>query len=289
MDRRELLEPLKKSEVGVVIVTHNSEASINPTLAALNQQTYPPFQVVLVDSGSSTTHYLKEHSHQGSLEICLMPNIGFSSANNMGISSLDAVIDYVLILNPDVILPDNFIEKALEWMAVDGRTNVGAITGPLWGWDLDKEKPTGLLDSTGIFTTWYGKWYDRGKGLSAKYNPFKKMETLPAICGALMFCRREALISVKLKGSQVFDEEFFCYKEDIDLSLRLRKKGWTLYYVPELIAYHARGWQQDRQKIPKDLREMSALNELKLHLKGYNPIKIFYSTLKWVGVSLFNL
>lgn len=286
MDRSELSDPVS---VGVILVSHNSEKSLSQTLAALNQQTQSADQIILVDSGSSDTHYLKLHDREGILELCFMPNIGFSAANNLGYASLDKEISYVLFLNPDVILPKNFLASAVAWMQTPGRESVGAISGPLYGWDLDHEKPTGFIDSTGIFSTWYGRWYDRAKGYPARHNPFDKLELVPALCGALMFCRKSALESVKIPPSQVFDETFFCYKEDIDLSLRLRKKGWTLCYLPNLIAYHARGWNTRRSRIPHASRVMSAENELKLHRKGYNLFKIVYSTLKVWGVKWFDL
>ena len=289
MDRGQLQEPREKPEVGVVIVTHNSGNSISQTLSALNQQTYTPSQVVLVDSGSFSTHYLKEHDHQGTLEMCFMPNIGFSAANNLGYSSLFPSTEFVLFLNPDVILPPDLLEKIVQWMSEPGRENVGACSPLLLGWDLEKEKSTGLIDSAGIATTWYGHWYDRGRGVSAKYHPFKKVDFPDALCGAFMFCRKSALESIKIPKSQIFDERFFCYKEDIDLSLRLKKKGWQLCYLPDLIAFHARGWHPHRKKVPKELRLMSAANEFTLHSKTGNPVKMTYSFLKWVGVRFFDL
>lgn len=289
MVRGQLQEPLSPSEVGVVIVTHNSENSIDSTLASISTQSYPPKQVVLVDSGSDSSQYLKKYDHQGALEMCFMPNIGFSSANNLGYLSLDASLEYVLFLNPDVIMPSDLIEKLIAWMSTPGREKIGACTPILLGWDLDKEKPTGLVDSTGIYTNWYGRWFDRGRGASAKHHPFKEMSFPDALCGAFMFCRRSALESVKLSSNQIFDERFFCYKEDIELSLRLKKKGWTLAYLPEFTAYHARGWNRDRSQVPHALKLMSANNELKIHLKTRNPIKIFYSYLKRFAVKYFNV
>ena len=290
MDSLELRQPIGVGpSVGVVIVTHNSEASLDQTLASLNAQSYPAQQIVLVDSGSTDTAYVKKHNREGIIELCFMPNIGFSQGNNLGYSSLDEDIECVLFLNPDVILPPDFLEKAVSWMGAEGREKVGAITGPLYGWDIEKQKVTGLIDSYGIYSTWYGHWYDKYRGASAKLRPFKTLQRPQAICGALLFARRQALESVKLGQYQVFDETFFCYKEDIDLSIRLRAKGWELVVVPALEAFHARGWNPNRRLMPRHLRLMSAANELKLHSKGYNPIKITYSFIKYLGVLLLDL
>lgn len=291
MVRDELSEPLKNlaKKVGVIIVTHNSQKTIDETLHSLTLQTLAPAEIYLIDSGSSETKYLKAHDHEGVLEMSMMPNIGFSAANNMGYNSLTPDIDYVLFLNPDVILPPSFVEEAYLFMEQEAHQKVGAMTGILLGWDSEKERPSGLIDSAGIFPKWYGNWEDRGRGQSSKRHTYQKTEAVPALCGALMFCRKKALESVKMGQGQIFDEAFFCYKEDIDLSWRLREKGWSLFYVPEMIAYHVRGWNPHRQRVARNLRLMSAENELRLHLKQKNLIKITYSTLKYMGVKFLNI
>lgn len=270
--------------VAVIIVTHNSENTFDQAITSLLAQTLPPFQILVIDSGSENTQYIKKYGHDGPIEMAFLSNVGFSVANNVGFQSLEQEIQYVLFMNPDVILETAFLEKAVQWMDVKGREKVGALTGLLLGYDFKEEKPTGYIDSTGIFSTWYGRWYDRGQGKRAKTSPYTQMEAVPAICGALFFGRKAALHEV-----HVFDETFFCYKEDIDLSCRLRKRGWQLVYLPTLIAYHARGWRKDRGRVPYELRLMSARNELKLHMRLKNPIKILYSLMKWIGVRVFNI
>lgn len=281
MDRNQLPKTMK---VGVVIVTHQSESTIDPVIDALQKQTVPATEIFIIDSGSSNTAYVKKYNRKGVIELCLMPNIGFSAANNLGFASLGKEIDCVLFLNPDLILPVDFLEKAIFWLS--NHPKVGALTPKLLGFDFKTNEPTGLIDSAGITGAWYGRWYDRGQG--KKSHEYDREDQVDALCGACMFCRKEALLSVEISPGQVFDENFFCYKEDIDLSLRLAKEGWELMFVPSLIAYHGRGWK-GRKNTSHLLRLMSAENELKLHLKQKNPIKIFYSWLKVWGVKVFDL
>jgi GT2 family glycosyltransferase len=107
------------------------------------------------------------------------------------------------------------------------------------------------------------------------------VEDLPAACGALMFCRTQALEEVALAKNQVFDQRFFMYKEDIDLSLRLRGRGWRVARRPDLLCHHGRGWQ-GRPKMSYRSRYLSARNELLLcwrnGLKGlpYSLLKFAY-------------
>lgn len=279
MDRAKLPKTL-----GVIVVTHNSEATIDQTLASFAEQTFRPYEAFLIDSGSADLQYIKKYNRKMGLEICFMPNIGFSAANNLGAGSLDKEVEYVLFLNPDVVMPPTLFQDLVAWM--NAHPDVGAVTPKLLGYDFKKVTPTGKLDSAGIASTWYGKWFDRGQREPAEL--YSKQEEVEAICGAFFFARRKALNSVLIHNYEIFDESFFSYKEDIDLSLRLKNAGWKLVYLPQFIAYHGRGWKT-RALVPYPIRVMSAENELKLHIKSKNPIRIAYSFLKLMGVKLFNL
>src|SRR5262249_49063606 len=160
------------------------------------------------------------------------------------------------------------------FMGNQNNKDCGALTGTILGYDIAKDKPTGKYDSTGVFRKWYGHWYDRGQGKDCHPQKYAKKEYIPAICGALFFCRKEALDSVLIRDKEIFDNTFFMYKEDIDLSLRLRNEGWKLAFVPHLVAYHCRGWYKERKRVPRILRMCSARNELFIHKRSREPIPL---------------
>ena len=81
-------------------------------------------------------------------------------------------------------------------------SHVGALTGKVLGYDIDAGKPTGRYDSTGIFHKWYGKWYDRGQGEYVEQELYNNEESVPAICGAVFFCRKSALDTILLRGKE---------------------------------------------------------------------------------------
>jgi GT2 family glycosyltransferase len=118
---------------------------------------------------------------------------------------------------------------------------------------------------------------------------YQERQQIPAICGAVFFTRKCALEEVMIKGNEVFDSSFYMYKEDIDLSLRLKKKGWGLYFVPDLVCYHCRGWSRDRKDMPRRFRLCSAKNEMTIQWKRRNPIALFYSLGKYCLVRWFDL
>lgn len=252
--------------VYAIIVTHDSAAVLPACLTALAQQTMPVAGIVIVDSGSTDRGYLDPLRNQERLVLIEAENVGFGRANNIGMAAIPADARIVLFLNPDTFLLPDSVARINQ--ILDSRELAGVVTGKLLAYDPVRARPTGLLDSTGIFRRWYGRWVDRGQG-EADTGQYGTASLVPAVCGALMCCRIEALRS--LGGNEVFDADFFLYKEDIELSLRMKKRGWQLVYDPSLVAYHCRGWRQDRRQIPYALRIMAAKNEILLYTKHPSP------------------
>lgn len=274
----------------IIIVTFNSQKHLFKAMQCINQQTYPVEKVVIVDTGSDDDSYLAPYQQQPNVNIIFAEkNSGFCKGNNMGMSKLPDHCDYVFFLNPDAFITPSFVEDSIAFLESTNNHDYGAITGTVLGYNIDKDLPTGTYDTTGIFRKWYGCWYDRGQGKIYKQHFFSAYEDLEAICGAVFFCRKKALDSVMLSEHEVFDHSFYMYKEDIDLSLRLRRQGWKLAFLPHLKAYHCRGWQKERSKMAKKVRLCSARNELRIHLKGINPIPIAYSLCKYAAVKWLNM
>ncbi len=265
--------------VHIIIVTHNSEDVLPICLSHIDQQTYPVSSIIIVDSGSESTAYLDTLQPSKIIRIIKTENRGFSSGNNLGFREIDSRSGVVIFLNPDAFLSTDYIRNAISLL--DTNSLAAIVSGKLLGYDAQKNRATGKIDSTGIFRKWYGRWYDRGIG-EEDCHRYDCSDTPLAVCGALMFCRMEAL--QKYDG-QVFDEEFFLYKEDIELSLRLRRDGWQLLYDPDLIAYHCRGWKPKRKNIPFETRLIAAKNEVLLYQKHPSPY-ILWAILKLLLVKI---
>lgn len=265
--------------VHVIIVTHNSSRVISLCLQALADQTHAVHSITIVDSGSDDTHYLDNIRQKGTLVI-QTENVGFAGANNVGFQSLKpATDDVVVFLNPDAFLHKSAVAEMLN--ILKKHSNAGCVTGKLLGYDLKAHKRNGLLDSTGIFRKWYGRWYDRGQG-QVDRGLYDKEEKVPAICGALMCCRMQALEVFK---GVIFDTSFFLYKEDIELSLRFRRNGWALLYSPKVIVDHCRGWSEKRRSVSYSRRLSSAENEVKLYCR-HPSIYMLWALAKYFAVRL---
>jgi N-acetylglucosaminyl-diphospho-decaprenol L-rhamnosyltransferase len=272
----------------VILVTYNSQPFLPKVMSCLEKQTVKPKTIIIVDTGSKDKSYLPPES-KGIKVVFAEQEAGFCKGNNIGYYYVENDCDYVFLLNPDAFPAVDYIEKAIYFMERRENAHCGALTGITLGYDIEKDQPTGKYDTTGIFPTWYGKWTDRLQGFSIDKSAFKQKEEIPAICGAVFFCRKKALNQTLIRGNEILDSTFYMYKEDIDLSLRLRKKNWQLVFLPSLIAHHCRGWNTDRTKMPKKMRLISARNEFTINKGRFSISGMIYSAIKFTAVKLFDL
>jgi GT2 family glycosyltransferase len=269
--------------VSAIIVTHNSAQVLTHCLEALDRQTVTVQEIIIVDCGSIDGSYLLSFiKRQEGMKVIETSNIGFSRANNLGMEQVIPQTDFVLFLNPDTFLSSDFVATALTICQENPRS--GMVSGKISGYNINQDAPTGRLDSTGIFRKWYGRWFDRGQG-EQDLGQYDTPAFVPALCGALLFCRMSALLSLP---GRAFDPDFFLYKEDIELSLRMRKAGWQLLYHPRLMAYHCRGWSKQRERMSLELRRMAAVNEVLLY-KKHPSAYMLWAWLKYLLVSYLHL
>lgn len=237
--------------IAVQIVTYNSTDDIKLCLKSVFSQTYPIEQVVVVDNNSQDNiqdvmaFYPHVHFVQNSV------NNGFVGGHNQALTYTDT--DYVLVLNPDVVLDKEYIERIIEYMVL--HKNIGAATGKLYR-DIDKQ----IIDSTGIDIKKNRRAIDRGSG-EVDQGQYDAAINVFGVSGAAAIYKRE-MIDMILEEGQFFDESFFAYKEDVDVSWRARLAGWDICFVPTAIAKHERGWKDNksRQHISLKTRKHSFIN-----------------------------
>ena len=246
----------------IVIVTHNSERYIQWCLDGLDASE-SRLIIRIVDSGS--TSMLPDLSSKHTLEAHHCDNIGFVAANNLAIEPIGDV-PWILFLNPDARVEGSTLDSVLTAAESSKSSGTGVFTVPLVRYDIDSHCSLNVYDTVGIDNTWYGRWRDRLSGkrvlktLGWRLKDFEKPE---AICGAFMLVRSDALLSAPdSSGRPGFERKYFMYKEDIELSLRLRKHGWHAELLSQFFAYHCRGWNKSRSAVPEWARAQSAVNDL---------------------------
>ena len=274
--------------VGVVTVTHNAERFMDEYLEALQSQSHWPDKIVLVDSGSRNLELLRERAAQSELNIEIVDlgdNAGICVGNNVGWRVVKD-LSYSLFLNQDAFLAPDFIKCAITYMESEPR--VGMVTPSLLRYDIQGHRPLDTIDTTAVVRNWCGNFVERDCGLPAKQlEKYKAPNDIPWLCTAVAFGRREALEAVVETGDRIFDESFFMYKDDTDLSWRVRRAGWRIVHHPGLFGYHCRGWKE-RSAFSRKLRLLSARNEVRTCFKNRSPF-VLLSLAKYAAVGLFNL
>ncbi|MDD4995900.1 MAG: glycosyltransferase family 2 protein [Patescibacteria group bacterium] len=266
----------------IQIVTWNSEKFLKDCLDSIFYQTFKNFSLLIIDNGSTdrTLDIVKNYSQEKIKEkfgrnnklfvFYNNKNIGYSRAHNQGFHLQKS--EFVLILNPDVILEPDFLNQIIKVASKEKRT--GSFGGKLLkiksgDCECEEKIKTDILDSTGMRLFKNYHFIERGQG-EKDQGQYDKQTNVFGITGACVLYRRVALEDVKifkiniarLRSHQVratagaqfsnqiknlegigeyFDEDFFAYQEDVDLAWRLQIAGWLSLYVPKARAYHYRG------------------------------------------------
>ena len=166
-------------------------------------------------------------------------NIGFAKANNFALKQCTG--EYVLFLNPDTILPEDCLEKSLSFLqaqTIQGALGVRMIDGA--GNFLKESKRGFPSPSTSLFKlAGLAKLFPHSKKFARYYlgnlDEYQNHE-IDVLAGAFMLITKKVLDIV---GG--FDEAFFMYGEDIDLSYRIQKAGYKNYYFADSTIIHFKG------------------------------------------------
>ncbi|MFH1225987.1 MAG: glycosyltransferase family 2 protein [bacterium] len=253
-------------KVSVIIVSYNSARFLPGCLASVFNQIFSDYEIIVIDNNSidRPLEFIKENYPKIKI-LKNINNLGLCRANNQGIKMAQG--EYVLIMNPDVILEPGYLEKIIG--QAEKLPQGGSFGGKLLR--LINGRKTGIIDSTGLKILSHYKIIDRGAGERDK-GQFNKTEEVFGQTGACVLYRKKAIEEVGL-----FDEKFFVYKEDIDMAWRLRKANWQNWYMPEAVAYHQRyaGVGRERRKRNRLVNYYSYRNHLLL-LSKYLDKKTFW-------------
>lgn len=224
-------------KVSINLVTWNGKKYLPHCLDSIAKQTFRDFSLFILDNGSTdgTVEYLKNSLLP--VTNCRLEfneeNIGFAAGHNQAIRATEG--DYVLMLNQDIILEPNFLEEIIKFL---DNKEVAAVTGKLLYWDFANNQKTDLIDSVGIKIFKNHRAIELGAG-EMDLEEWSAPREVFGISGAAPVYRRSALSEVAING-EIFDEDFFSYKEDLDLAYRLRLAGFKAWLIPTARGYHDR-------------------------------------------------
>lgn len=224
--------------ISIVIVTYNAENYIEECINSILAQTYSSYNIIIVDNNSSdnTRRIIKKMmEHVDRIHLLQNnSNLGFSRACNFGIKHAFDVFrsKFILLLNQDTVIQENLLSELTLW---HNKTGDGAYCPKI----LIKKNHTIWWIGTKFLNT---KDLFKHINLSVSYHAGKEMEDtflikqpveIEAITGCVLFLPKKIIDEVGY-----FDEQFFMYAEDLDYSIRLRKKGYKMYIIPNTVVYH---------------------------------------------------
>ena len=210
-------------KVSVIIVNWNGEQFLDRCLAALMAQTVKPHEIILVDNASSDRSLKIARKFPSVRLMAQDRNTGFARGNNLAIEAASKESEWIALINPDAFAEPHWLEALLA--ATESNPGFDMFGSKL----VNAVDPT-KLDGAGDAYHMSGLVWRMGHGsavlASAESEVFSP-------CAAAALYRRSALH--ELGG---FDEDYFCYVEDVDLGFRLRLAGYRCLYVPQSVAHH---------------------------------------------------
>lgn len=229
-------------KLSVIIVNYNVKYFLEVCLhSVLRAAEGVDAEVIVVDNNSedSSCAMLKEHFPSVRL-IENKDNKGFSKANNQGVTIAKG--EYILFLNPDTVMPEDFLQKTLAYM--DSHPEAGAVGPRLidgkgeFAPDAKKSFPSlsvAIFKTTGINklfskSPYFNKYY------AVHVGEWETAE-VDVLSGCCMLVRKKAMD----EAGGPFDEDYFMYCEDVDLSYRIKKAGYKNMYFPEADLIHYKG------------------------------------------------
>lgn len=258
-------------KVTISLVTYNSARYLPDLCDSLRSQTFTDWDLIVVDNDSfnSSVSIMREQFPHAKV-VVQKTNLGFARAHNLIIGW--SRTPYVLVINPDIVMKRDCLAELVS--AMDSYEDAAEVGGKLLYWDIETHTTTEVIDSFGLTMSPSYRATDRLQG--ERDRPAENRAVF-GISGALVLLRRTALEAVwipRKDGAEYFDEDFFAYKEDVDLAWRLVSAGWKNYFIPRAVAYHHRsvagiraGWKD--RKLRSEINRYSYRNHLLMLYKNH--------------------
>jgi GT2 family glycosyltransferase len=215
--------------VAVVILNWNGLADTSECLESLRAITYPNYETIVMDNGSSgdDARLLQERFGDSIRLIASPRNLGFAGGCNSAMrDALTGEADYVLLLNNDVTVDTRFLDELIG--AAEELPDAAALCPKIYFHD----RPTVICSTGGRVNPWAGTARQVGRNEEDRGQYEERAERQYAD-GACMLIRREALDRVGL-----LDEDYFAYWEETDWCARAAEAGYKCYYVPTARVWH---------------------------------------------------
>ena len=247
--------------ISVIIPNYNGLEHLKTCYDSLMNQSYNEFKIILVDNNSADDSVNFTKKNYPDIKIVrLNSNTGFAKAVNEGIRNSDT--DYVLLLNNDTECDRNFLQEMINGLKDE---STGSVACKMLNY-YDRK----IIDDAGDFIKSKGSPYARGFGEIDK-GQYDKEEYIYGACAGAALYRTEVF-----EKTGYFDEDFFAYYEDVDLSFRMQLAGYKCFYNPKAVCFHKRGATSGYQSGFQTM--LCEKNLIALRLKNY-PMSLLIKNL----------
>lgn len=215
--------------VSIVALNWNGQRFLKKLLPLLENQSYPRdrYEIIVMDN-NSTRDKSVEFVKKNYPDVVLVENPtndGYAGGMNIGIKTAKG--KYIVCLNNDTEPQKQWLEALVD--VAETHKHAGAVSSKM----LFADRPD-IINNAGSVLLPDKVWPVDELGANQKDSPqFKKVREISAICGGSVLFSRKMLQQIGL-----FDEFFFAYFEDTDLSWRGQKAGWKYYFSPKSILLH---------------------------------------------------
>ncbi|MDO8843255.1 glycosyltransferase family 2 protein [Methylicorpusculum sp.] len=212
-------------KVSVIIVNWNGKQFLERCLAALMSQTVQAHEIILVDNASTdeSVEIVRQFPFVRLIE--QNSNTGFAHANNLAINGASTESKWIALLNPDAFVEPRWLEALL--LAAENNPEFD-----VFGSNLVSAGNPEVMDGAGDVYHVSGRVWRTAYGSPVPTFTERANEVFSP-CAAAALYRHSAWCEI---GG--FDEDYFCYVEDVDLGFRLRLAGYRCLYVPQSVAHH---------------------------------------------------
>ena len=221
---------MNSPKLTIQIVGWNSAKDLPHALKALQEFPVNEVNICYIDNASSDNSCeLVSQMLPNATIIKNSKNMGFSGGHNIGFAICQT--PFVMLHNPDLVISWPAVSELL--LAFENQ-KVGSVQGKLYR-NIERT----VIDSAGIEQTRSLNGRERGANQTDQ-GQFDAKTRILAATGACAMYRIEALKNISYPHNEFFDNDFFAYKEDVDLGWRLHKAGWLVQYIPVTLGVHKR-------------------------------------------------
>ncbi len=265
---------LNNSSLAIIIINWRKYNLTKNCIQSVIDSSYKNFKIIIVDNEYQNNGFGELEKNDKIHIIKNETNEGFARANNQGIKySLKNGFEYILLLNNDTLIKNDLLELLINQSNI---LNQKIIQPLILNYDGSK-----IWNAGGKINNFFGTFQTYKKGKSFK-NFKSKMDYTDWFTGCCVLIKSEIFNEIGC-----FDERFFAYYEDVDFSIRLKSKGYSIAMMNDSYLKHfesasSKSINQNEGNLSPYVHYLNIRNHiliLKKHSKLFNPIGVLINQL----------